>query len=148
MQIEGINPDKQFLSIVCDSISMAAEYAKFDNAGFKLLKRNVLAHLRLFSRLCLRCRRHLREENCWRENTRQRHCYVVGSKSRNPLMSTTIAYDDDDYATNPELIAEAYGGAVDCIVDGGDGGLIPSTIVDCTADEIQIVRYGKGNLEE
>ncbi|MBL6433516.1 MAG: threonylcarbamoyl-AMP synthase, partial [Muribaculaceae bacterium] len=40
------------------------------------------------------------------------------------------------------------GGAVDCIVDGGDGGLIPSTIVDCTADEIQIVRYGKGDLEE
>ena len=61
-KLKGINPDKQFLSIVCDSISMAAEYAKFDNAGFKLLKRNVLAHLRLFSRLCLRCRRHLREE--------------------------------------------------------------------------------------
>ena len=40
-KLKGINPDKQFLSIVCDSISMAAEYAKFDNAGFKLLKRNV-----------------------------------------------------------------------------------------------------------
>ena len=40
-KLKGINPDKQFLSIVCDSISMAAEYAKFDNAWFKLLKRNV-----------------------------------------------------------------------------------------------------------
>ena len=59
-----------------------------------------------------------------------------------------VVYGKTTVAQVPERIAEAYGGAVDCIVDGGDGGLIPSTIVDCTADEIQIVRYGKGDLEE
>ena len=39
-KLKGINPDKTYLSIICDGISMAAEYAKFDNNQFKLLKNN------------------------------------------------------------------------------------------------------------
>lgn len=61
-KLKGINPDKQFLSIVCDSISMAAEYANLTMQGLNCSSVMSRGHLRLFSRLCLRCRRHLREE--------------------------------------------------------------------------------------
>jgi tRNA A37 threonylcarbamoyladenosine synthetase subunit TsaC/SUA5/YrdC len=53
-----------------------------------------------------------------------------------------------EYIADPELIEEEYGDEVDAVIDGGDGGLEPSTIVNCTTDEIEIVRQGKGELIE
>jgi tRNA A37 threonylcarbamoyladenosine synthetase subunit TsaC/SUA5/YrdC len=64
---------------------------------------------------------------------------------------TTSVRDKDDireYSTDPELIHEEYGDIVDMVIDGGYGGLEPSTIVNCTGDEIEIVRQGKGVLGE
>ncbi len=37
---------------------------------------------------------------------------------------------------------------VDCIIDSGNGGLEPSTVVDCTNQELEIIRKGKGDLEQ
>jgi tRNA threonylcarbamoyl adenosine modification protein (Sua5/YciO/YrdC/YwlC family) len=67
----------------------------------------------------------------------------------NPILSTSV-YDDDEiveYTTDPELIHEKYQEIADVVIDGGYGELVPSTIVDCTGDEITIVREGKGVLE-
>ena len=63
-----------------------------------------------------------------------------------PLLTTSIEYDGDDYAVSADLIAESYDNRVDFMVEGEDGGLIPSTIVDCTGNDIEIVREGKGEL--
>jgi tRNA threonylcarbamoyl adenosine modification protein (Sua5/YciO/YrdC/YwlC family) len=66
----------------------------------------------------------------------------------NPILSTSVRAKDDllEYATDPELIEEEYGDTVDLVVDGGYGGLEPSTIVNCTGDDIEIIRQGKGEL--
>lgn len=66
----------------------------------------------------------------------------------NPIMSTSIHDDDDiiEYTTDPELIHEKYENIVDIVVDGGFGDNKPSTIIDCTDDELLIVREGKGLL--
>ena len=48
----------------------------------------------------------------------------------------------------PELIAERYESVADLIIDGGEGGTIPSTTVDCTGDEPVVLREGKGDLQE
>jgi tRNA A37 threonylcarbamoyladenosine synthetase subunit TsaC/SUA5/YrdC len=53
-----------------------------------------------------------------------------------------------EYITNPELIEEKFGREVDLIIDGGMGGIEPSTIVNCTEGEAEIIRQGKGWLEE
>ena len=68
-----------------------------------------------------------------------------------PILTTTIPWDekeDIEYLTTPELIDEKFGYEVDLVVDGGIGGIEPSTIVDCTSGEAEIVRQGKGILEE
>ena len=60
-------------------------------------------------------------------------------------------YDEDEdleYITDPELIDEKFGDIVDLVIDGGIGGIEPSTVVKCTEDEPEIVRQGKGWLEE
>ncbi len=68
----------------------------------------------------------------------------------NPIMSTSI-YDDDEiveYSTDPELIYEKYKYFADVVIDGGYGSNIPSTIVDLTKDQPEIIRQGKGQFED
>jgi tRNA threonylcarbamoyl adenosine modification protein (Sua5/YciO/YrdC/YwlC family) len=66
-----------------------------------------------------------------------------------PILTTSI-HDSDkiiEYTTDPELIYENFKDKVDLVIDGGYGGNIPSTIVDCTGDEIWILREGAGQLK-
>lgn len=63
-----------------------------------------------------------------------------------PLLSATVPYDENDdmeYLTDPSLINERWGEEVDLILDAGIGGTEPSTIVDCTNGEPEVVRQGR-----
>ena len=64
-----------------------------------------------------------------------------------PVFSTSIKDDDEivEYTTDPELIYEKYGHLVDITVDGGYGDNVPSTVVDCTSGDLEVVREGKGD---
>ena len=56
--------------------------------------------------------------------------------------------DEEEYTTDPSLIAERYGSTVDAIIDGGYGNNIPTTVVDCTdPEEAVIIREGIGILQ-
>ena len=67
----------------------------------------------------------------------------------NPILSTSIHDEDEiiEYSTDPELINEKYEDKVDIVIDGGYGGNVASTVVDCTSGEFEILRKGKGELE-
>lgn len=66
----------------------------------------------------------------------------------NPILSSSIRDDDEvlEYTTDPELIDEKYGDLVDIVIDGGYGDNIPSTVVDCTSGDLEIIREGKGDI--
>jgi tRNA A37 threonylcarbamoyladenosine synthetase subunit TsaC/SUA5/YrdC len=68
----------------------------------------------------------------------------------NPIMTTSIHSDDEivDYETDPEVIYEHFHKLVDIVIDAGHCGNNPSTVVDCTSQEMLLVRQGKGDLEE
>jgi tRNA threonylcarbamoyl adenosine modification protein (Sua5/YciO/YrdC/YwlC family) len=68
----------------------------------------------------------------------------------NPILTTSVHNDDKiiEYSTNPELIHEELKNAVDIVIDGGFGNLNPSTVIDCTKNEIEIIRQGAGNLDD
>ena len=68
----------------------------------------------------------------------------------NPLITSSIKDDDEikEYTTDPEDIYEDFKSRVDVVIDGGPGKNIPSTVVDCTQEEIQILRQGLGVLEQ
>jgi len=52
-----------------------------------------------------------------------------------------------EYTTDPDLIYDKYKNQVDMVIDGGYGGNIPSTVIDCTTDEPVVIRQGKGELQ-
>ena len=66
----------------------------------------------------------------------------------NPIVTTSL-HDDDkilEYATDPELIYEQYKNQVDLVIDGGYGDNQASTILDYSGEELEIIRQGKGEI--
>ena len=67
-----------------------------------------------------------------------------------PIITTSIKDEDEviEYSTDPELIFEKYEHLVDVVIDGGYGGNVASTVVDCSKDEFALIREGLGDLDE
>lgn len=66
----------------------------------------------------------------------------------NPIITSSIHDEDDliEYSTDPSLIFEKYEHLVDLVIDGGYGGNVPSTVIDCSNDEFTIIRQGLGDI--
>ncbi|MDR0745991.1 MAG: threonylcarbamoyl-AMP synthase [Mediterranea sp.] len=151
-RIKDIDPRKNNLSIICSDISMISEYARVNNETFKLLKRNLPGPFTFILNTGNRLPKIFRnrKEVGIRMPDNNIICEIATLLDV-PLMTTTLPHDDEDdieYITTPELIDEKFGSLVDLVIDGGIGGIEPSTIVDCTGEEPEIIRQGKGILEE
>lgn len=147
-ELKGINPEKQHLSVVCGSISMAAEYARIEDRTYQLMKDYTPGAVTF---LC-RANSSLPKEFKKRKTVGIRipaseTARMIAEKLGNPLLTTSIEFEDEDYARNPELIMEAYEGRTDGIAMAEDGGTVPTTIIDCTESEPQIVREGEVKIE-
>lgn len=75
-------------------------------------------------------------------------CNEIVKELGNPVLSTSLPGEMVEEYTDPELINENFKNLVDIIVDGGTGGMIPSTVVDCTNDEPIVLRRGLGEWKE
>ena len=64
-----------------------------------------------------------------------------------PILSASLPGEMVEEYTDPELIHENFKNLVDIVIDGGIGGTIPSTIIDCTKDEYEVIRMGAGEFE-
>ncbi len=150
-RIKGVKVEKNNFSFICSDLSHISDYTKpISSSVFKLMKKNLPGpftfildannNLPKYFKLKKTVGIRVPDNNIIREIVRE-----LG----NPILSTSV-YDDDEiveYTTDPELIHEKYQEIAEIVIDGGYGELIPSTIVDCTGDEIIIVREGKGVLE-
>ena len=71
-------------------------------------------------------------------------CQHILEAMGNPILSTSLPGEMVEDNTDPEIIYEKFENLVDFVIDGGIGGMIPSTIVDCTSDDWNIIRQGQG----
>ena len=151
-QLKAIDPKKNNLSIICYDLSSISEYAKFDNNTFKLMKRNLPGPFTFILNGTVRLPKIFRNRK--EVGTRMPDPPIIQELARfldAPIMTTTLPYEENEdieYCTDPELIDEKFGNIVDLVIDGGIGGIESSTIVDCTNGEAEIVRQGKGWLDE
>lgn len=147
-RIKGINPQKNNLSIVCSDISQAAEYARIDNTGFRLMKEYMPGpYTFIFRALSVLPKAFKGRKTVGIRIPALATDREIVRRLGRPLMTTSIALDEEDYSINPELIGEAYAGKAQLLVDGGDGATELSTIVDCTGSQPEVVREGKGELK-
>lgn len=145
--IKGINPDKTNLSIVCDSISMASQYAKWDNWCFQLLKKNTPGPFTfLFKTASTLPREFKRRKIVGIRIPELTLCRQIVNHLGAPLLTTSIEGPDEDYITNPDLIKDTYKNKIDIIIDAGPGATTPSAIIDCCAHSPEIIREGIKDL--
>lgn len=151
-RMKGIDPRKNNLSIICYDLSSISEYAKVDNAIFKLMKRNLPGPFTFILNGTNRLPKIFRNRK--EVGIRMPDNPIIREIARlldAPIMTTTLPRQEDEemeYVTNPELIDEKFGEQVDLVIDGGIGGIEPSTVVNCVDGEMEVVRQGKGWLEE
>ncbi|MBK7885022.1 MAG: threonylcarbamoyl-AMP synthase [Chitinophagaceae bacterium] len=74
-------------------------------------------------------------------------CQHILTALDNPILSASLPGEMVEEYTDPEVIYEKFSNQVDIVIDGGIGGIEPSTVVDCTADQWVITRQGLGEWE-
>ncbi len=147
-RLKNINPAKTNLSIVCSDISQAAQYARWDNKYFNLLKQNTPGPFTFLFRTASTLPRAFKGRKVVGIRIPSlRLDRQIAEAMECPILTTSVEFDSDDYVINPDLIAEEAENLVDFMIDNGKGGTEPSTIVDCTGSEPEIIREGKGELE-
>jgi len=151
-QIRGIKPEKANFSFICHDLSHISDYVKpIDTSTFRLIKKALPGPFtfifeatsnvpKLLSSNKKTVGIRVPDNNIAKEIVQQ-----LG----HPILSTSIHDEDEiiEYSTDPELIYEKYSKLVDIVIDGGFGGNIASTVVDCTLGNFEILRQGKGILE-
>ena len=151
-RIKGIKPDKARFSFICSDLSHLSDYARHvDNRTFKLMKSNLPGPFTFILTAGATVPKSIKahrktvgiripDNNIILEIVRQ-----LG----NPILTTSLKEEDHilEYPTDPELIYEEYRDLVDAVIDGGYGGIEPSTIIDCSGDEPEIIREGLGEID-
>jgi tRNA threonylcarbamoyl adenosine modification protein (Sua5/YciO/YrdC/YwlC family) len=149
---KGVKIEKANFSFICSDLSHLSDFTKpISNSVFKLMKKNLPGPFTFILEANNNVPKYFKgkkktvgirvpDNNIIRE---------IVAELGNPILSTSIHDDDEilEYTTDPELIYEKFKDIADVVIDGGYGELVPSTIVDCSGDEIQILREGKGELE-
>lgn len=151
-KLKNINPRKHNLSIICYDLSNISEYAQVSNATFKLMKRNLPGPFTFILNANSRLPKIFRNRK--EVGIRVPDHPIIREICRlldAPILTTTLPLEkgeDIEYITDPELIDEKFGSMTDLIIDGGTGGIEPSTVINCCEDIPEIVREGKGILKE
>jgi tRNA threonylcarbamoyl adenosine modification protein (Sua5/YciO/YrdC/YwlC family) len=65
-----------------------------------------------------------------------------------PILSASLPGEMVEDYTDPEVMFENFQSEVDFVIDGGIGGMVPSTVVDCTGDVPVVTRKGLGDWED
>lgn len=150
-KIKGVPVENANFSFVCSDLSHLSDFTRpISNTVFKLMKKNLPGPFTFILDANNNVPKYFKGKKKTvgiriPDNNIVREIII---ELGNPILSTSIHDEDDilEYSTDPELIHEKYKDIVDLVISGGSGGMIPSTIIDCTGSEPFIVRQGKGIL--
>lgn len=152
-QIIGTKPQKLNLSFICNDLSHISEYVKrIDTPFFKILKKTLPGPFTYIFESSSNVPKIL-DVNKKTVGIRIPDHPIpreIVSLLGNPLITSSIKDDDiiKEYTTDPEEIYEDFKHKVDLVIDGGQGGNIPSTVVDFTEGIPHVTRQGLGYFEQ
>jgi tRNA threonylcarbamoyl adenosine modification protein (Sua5/YciO/YrdC/YwlC family) len=148
--IKGIDPQKANLSFVCYDLSDLSNYARQLNTP---VYRKLKQHLPGAYTFILEASRQVPKILRTKKDTvgirvpdnKIARCIV--KELGNPILSASLPGEYVEEFTDPEQIHEKFEKLVDVVIDGGVGGIVPSTVVDFTKGEGEVVREGAGEWE-
>ncbi len=150
-RIKQVDPAKAQLSFVCYDLSDLSKYTKSISTPLYRLLKNYLPGPYTFilpaSKEVPRILHSKKNTIGLRipDNTIAR---TIVQELGHPLLSASLPGDMVEEYTDPEWMYDNFHKLVDIVVDGGIGGMIPSTVIDCTKDTYEVIREGAGKWEE
>jgi tRNA threonylcarbamoyl adenosine modification protein (Sua5/YciO/YrdC/YwlC family) len=149
-KIKNIDPQKAQLSFICRDLSHLSDYTKsIDTPLYRMLKHYlpgpytfILPASKMVPKIL-----HGKKNTVGLRVPHNNICSDILTALGNPILSATLPGDMVEEYTDPEVMYNNFGHLVDLVIDGGTGGIIPSTIVDCTAPEWAVTRQGLGQWE-
>lgn len=152
-RLKGIKPEKSHFSFVCSDLSHLSEYTRaIPNHIFRTMKKALPGPYTFILEANGNVPKLLKQtkKTVGIRVPDNQICYAIVTELGNPLISTSLKDTSDDvveYFSDPDIIYQQYGEKVDMVIDGGFGNVYPSTILDCSNEEVTVVREGQGSLD-
>jgi tRNA threonylcarbamoyl adenosine modification protein (Sua5/YciO/YrdC/YwlC family) len=150
-RIKQIDPAKAQLSFVCYDLSDLSKYTKSISTPLYRLLKNYLPGPYTFilpaSKEVPKIL-HSKKSTIGLRVPDNRIAQTIVKELNHPILSASLPGEMVEEYTDPEIIYANFQNLVDIVVDGGIGGMVPSTIVDCTNDSYEVIRQGAGIWEE
>jgi len=147
-QIKNMDPQKAQLSFICSDLSHLSEYSKnIDTPLYRMLKNYLPGPYTFILPASKQVPKILqsKKSTIGLRVPDNNICQQILTMLGNPILSTSLPGEMVEDYTDPEIIYDRFENLVDFVIDGGIGGMTPSTIVDCTTDEWTILRQGLGD---
>jgi tRNA threonylcarbamoyl adenosine modification protein (Sua5/YciO/YrdC/YwlC family) len=146
-RIKQVDPRKAQLSFVCSDLSHLSDYAKqLSNPVYRLLKEYLPGPYTFIlpaSKMVPKIIQSKKDTIGLRIPDNNIAMAIVKELGR-PILSASLPGELVEDYTDPEVMYENFMNDVDMVIDGGMGGAVPSTIVDCTGEEPVVTREGLG----
>lgn len=151
-RLKGLKPDKAHFSLLCADLSDLSQYAQhLSNPLFKMMKRVLPGPYTFVLPASGEVPKLYRsgKKTIGIRVPDDPVALAILKELGSPLVVSSVHDEDEvlEYTTDPELILERWGHAVDLVVDGGMGKLEASTVLDCTGAEIKVIREGLGPVD-
>ena len=149
-RIKGVDPQKAQLSFICKDLSHLSDYTRsIDTPLYRMLKNHLPGPFTFILPANKQVPKILqsKKSTIGLRIPDNNICRNLGDALGHPILSTSLPGEMVEEYTDPGVIFENFKDRVDFVIDGGIGGMVPSTIVDCTGDEWTVVRQGLGEFE-
>jgi tRNA threonylcarbamoyl adenosine modification protein (Sua5/YciO/YrdC/YwlC family) len=150
-RIKNIDPQKAQLSFICRDLSNLSDYTKsIDTPLYRILKSYLPGPFTFILPASKQVPKILqsKKSTIGLRIPDNEICRNILDALEHPLLSASLPGDMVEEYTDPEVINEKFESLVDFVIDGGIGGMVPSTVVDCTSDDWHVIRQGLGVFEE
>jgi tRNA threonylcarbamoyl adenosine modification protein (Sua5/YciO/YrdC/YwlC family) len=150
-RIKNIDPKKARLSFVCHDLSDLSKYTKsISTPLYRLLKMYLPGPYTFILPASKEVPKILKskKDTIGLRVPDNKITTAIVKELSHPVLSTSLPGEMVEDYTDPEIIYENFKNLADIVVDAGIGGMIPSTVVDCTTAEPQLIRRGLGQWQE
>ncbi len=149
-RIKHIDPQKAQLSFICCDLSDLSKYTKsISTPLYRMLKNHLPGPYTFILPASKEVPKILQSKKSTVglrvPDNRIAHTFL--KELGHPILSASLPGNMVEEYTDPELMYENFKNQVDLVVNGGIGGMVPSTVVDCTTDDYTVIRQGLGAWE-
>lgn len=148
-KVRGVD-EKHHLTLLCRDLSELANYAKVDNAQFRLIKQATPGAFTFILEATKEVPRrvsHPQRKSIGLRVPEHAVLQELLALHGAPLLATTlIPVGEVDPLNDPEEIRARYEKLIAGVIDAGACSLEPTTIVDCTGNQIEVIRQGRGDI--